>query len=58
MIELLKILQKKAIGIISKVYYNEHTDPLFNSLNLLKMSQLYDLNSLMFIFIDVCTQIN
>ena len=50
LIEPLIILQKKAIRIISRVYYNEHTDPLFTSLNLLKLPQLYDLNCLLFIY--------
>ncbi|CAL4070278.1 unnamed protein product [Meganyctiphanes norvegica] len=49
-VEPLIILQKKAIRIISRVYYTEHTAPLFISLNLLKLSQLYDINCLLFIY--------
>ena len=49
-IDPLLILQKKAIRIISRVAYLEHTDPLYTSLNLLKVPQLYDLNCLLFIY--------
>ena len=38
------LLQKKSIRMIGRIYYNEHTEPLFISLNLLKLSQLNDLN--------------
>ena len=41
-------LQKLAVRAISCSKYNSHTDPLFKSLNLLKMRDLYDLAQLKF----------
>jgi len=37
------IKQKKAIRIITGAKYNEHTNPLFKELNLLKLNDLYEL---------------
>ena len=34
-------LQKKAIRIISLAKYNAHTEPLFKTLNLLKMNDIF-----------------
>ncbi len=42
------ILQKRAIRIINKVSYNSHTDPLFRESSILKIVDLYELNTLMF----------
>ena len=41
-------LQKKAIRIIMKKPYRAHTDPLFKSLNILKLHDLYKLNVCLF----------
>ena len=38
------ILQKRAIRIISGVSFYEHTDPLFNSRKILKITDIYNLN--------------
>ena len=43
-------LQKKAVRIITKSKYNSHTEPLFQSLNLLKISDLYQLKLLKFYY--------
>ena len=43
-------LQKKAIRIINKSHYLEHTNPIFKSLNVLTVHQVYDLNCLLFAF--------
>ncbi len=37
----LTVLQKKAIRVITKSKYNEHTDPLFARLKLLKLQDIY-----------------
>ena len=50
LLEPLVILQKKAIRAISKVYYLEHTDPLFKSMKLTKLEHIYKLNCLLFIY--------
>lgn len=42
------ILQKKAIRIVHKKAYNSHTDPLFRRSNILKVSDLYKYESLLF----------
>ena len=34
-------MQKKAIRIIAGVNYNDHTDPLFHQLNILKLNDIY-----------------
>ena len=49
-IEPLFILQKKAIRIITKSHYLEHTTPLFGSLKLLTVYQVYTLNCSLFIY--------
>jgi len=41
--------QKRAVRIINKSKYNSHTDPIFKSLNILKVKDIYILQSLMFI---------
>ena len=42
--------QKKAIRIITCSRYNEHTEPLFKALNLLKIKDLFELNLLKFYY--------
>ena len=49
-IEPLFKLQKKAIRIISKSGYLDHTAPLFKSLSLLPVHKVYDLNCSLFIY--------
>ena len=49
-IEPLFLLQKKNIRIITKSPYLEHTTPLFESLKLLTVYQVYKLNSSLFIY--------
>ena len=44
-------LQKKCITIITNNKYNAHTDPLFKSLNLSKIYDIYLLNVLKFYFL-------
>ena len=44
------LLQKKAIRHISKSQFNDHTTPLFCSLNLLKLSDLINTNIATFTF--------
>ena len=48
-VEPLFILQKKSIRIITKSSYLEHTAPLFQSLKLLTVYQVYTLNCSLFI---------
>ena len=43
-------LQKKAIRIVDKAHYLEHTEPIFKSLKVLTLHQVYDLNCLLFAF--------
>ena len=43
-------LQKKAIRIISKSNYLDHTAPLFKSLKLLTVYNVYELNRILFIY--------
>ena len=43
-------LQKKGIRMISNSRYYEHTEPLFKSLNLLKLHDIYNLNVLKFYY--------
>ena len=43
-------LQKKAIRIITRSSYLEHTAPLFNSLALLRLKEIYDLNCTLFMY--------
>ena len=49
-IEPLFKLQKKAIRIITKSRFLEHTAPLFKSLSLLTVHKMYDLNCTLFIY--------
>ena len=44
------ILQKKAVRIICKSHYNSHTDPLFKSLKLLKVKDIFTISSLKFYY--------
>ena len=46
----LLLLQKKAVRIINKTGYREHTDPLFAELKVLKFIDLYNLNLGKFMF--------
>ena len=46
----LEILQKKAIRIITKSAYNEHTSSLFKMLNILKFGDLHDLQICSFMY--------
>ena len=43
-------LQKKAVRIITKSTYNLHTDPLFKTLGLLKIHDIYKCNVLKFFY--------
>ena len=49
-IQNLIVLQKKAIRIISKVNYLDHTEPLFKALDLVNIENIYKLNCLVFIY--------
>ena len=49
-IEPLFILQKKAIRLVNRVHYLEHTRPLFQSMKILTIYQQYDLNCILFIY--------
>ena len=49
-IEPLILLQKKVVRIISRAQYLDHTEPLFISMNLLTLSELYKLNCILFIY--------
>ena len=42
-------LQKKAVRIITKSYYLEHTAPLFKSLKLINVYKVFELNCILFI---------
>ena len=44
------ILQKRAIRIINKTEYRAHTNPLFIENNLLKLEDLVDLNTYIFVY--------
>ena len=46
----LVILQKKCIRLICKSDYLDHTDPLFKSTKLLKLSQIWELNCAKFVY--------
>ena len=48
--EPLFILQKKAIRLVNRVHYLEHTKPLFESMKILSIYQLYELNCILFIY--------
>ena len=43
-------LQKKAIRIITNRKYNDHTEPIFKSLNLLKLNDIFKLSVLKFYY--------
>ena len=49
-IQPLFILQKKAIRIINKSYYLDHTSPIFKSLETLTIFQIFDSNCILFAF--------
>ena len=49
-IEPLKLLQKKVIRIISRAKYLDNTEPLFISMKLLNLIELYKLNCILFIY--------
>ena len=44
------MLQKRAIRIINRAYYNSHTDPLFRKSRVLKLDDLYHYSSVLFMF--------
>ena len=44
------ILQKKAIRIVNKSKYNAHTDPIFKSLKLLKVKDIFFIKSIQFYY--------
>ena len=44
----LEKLQKRAVRIISQSKYNSHTEPIFRTMNLLKLSDIFKLNILKF----------
>ena len=49
-IEPLILLQKKVVRIINRAQYLDHTEPLFISMNLLTLPELYKLNCILFIY--------
>ena len=49
-IEPLNLLQKKVIRIISRAKYLDNTEPLFISMSLLTLTELYKLNCILFIY--------
>ena len=49
-IQPLFILQKKAIRIITKSHYLDHTAPIFKSLEILTLCQMFQSNCLLFAF--------
>ena len=49
-IQPLFILQKKAIRIVNKSHYLDHTSPIFKSLETLTIFQIFDLNCYLFAF--------
>ena len=46
----LGVLQKRVIRIINKNIYRSHTDPIFKSESILKISDLYKLHVSLFMF--------
>ena len=44
------MLQKKAVRILTHSNFLDHTSPLFKKLEILTISQIYELNSLSFIY--------
>ena len=53
----IKILQKRAIRIITKSQYTSHTDPLFSKLKLLKLSDIYKHQLGIFMYTSVNDQL-
>ena len=49
-IEPLNLLHKKVIRIINRAKYLDNTEPLFISMNLLRLTELYKLNCILFIY--------
>ena len=49
-IEPLLLLQKKALRIVNRVHYLDHTKPLFESMKILTIYQQYELNCISFIY--------
>ena len=49
-IQRLHKIQKKAIRVICMSKYNAHTEPLFKSLNLLNVSDIFKINTLKFVY--------
>ena len=49
-IEPIFLLQKKALRIINRVHYLEHTKPIFDSMKILTVYQLHELNCILFIY--------
>ena len=49
-IEPLNLLHKKVIRIIDRAKYLDNTEPLFISMNLLRLTELYKLNCILFIY--------
>ena len=45
-----KMLQKRAIRTINKAAFNSHTDPLFHSAQILKLDDLYQYSSALFMY--------
>ena len=43
-------LQKKAVRLVNNSYFLEHTAPIFNSLKILTLYQVFDNNCLIFIY--------
>ena len=44
------LLQKRAIRIINNANFNSHTEPLFRSSNIMKITDMFDYQSALFIF--------
>ncbi len=44
------LMQKKAVRIISGAKYNDHTNPLFKHLNILKLNDIYELKTAKFMY--------
>ena len=45
-----ELLQKRAIRTINKAKYNSHTEPLFKRSNILKLKDLYEYQSSLFVY--------
>ena len=44
------MLQKRAIRVINRKQYNSHTDPLFKASKILKLSDLFEYQSALFMY--------